>query len=240
MARGNRRAVRQSRRADRQARRAAEPARDRTYSIWGPITLFVALGVLGLGILLFVGTDPGSVQLKTPQTMPEGAGSDLEPAADEAPSAPTAHSGDSNTTSLSQPTPTLPDGSEAPAGVQDVVVRDGSISLTFAPPAGMDAGDLASWEPVIPPLTATATEDGSGVVVTVQCARSSEEHLAQLIVAESDAAVTIAAAVLVPPDAPPCGEGAPLVTSVPLTAPLGDRPVAVMPANTAAMAPTPR
>lgn len=222
----------------RGARRRSAPVDepgDRTYTIWGLVTAFVLLGLIGLGWLLFATSDPPTVQLHPPQTLPE-----------DGPTSTTANTTANTTTTAAatpkgeETSPTLPDGSPAPDGVRDVTVSDGTISMTFGPPAGTTDADLAGRETVIPPIDVTPTPDGSGLVVTVGCARSAEEFLAQVTVTEAESAVTVAAAVLVPPGAGPCGDATSTSVSVPLTDPLGSRQIVVVPAGASVAPSAPR
>ena len=184
--------------------------------------VFVGLALIGLFVLLFIRPTEGeSVRVPTSQTLPEGY---EDPTAGSEPGEGAA--------------PTLPDGAPAPEGVSSVDVSDGTISLTFDPPAGAttDSGQLADgWTAEIAPAQVDPSADGTELVVRVRCGRSDEEFLAQLAVTESDAAVTVAPVAVAPAGAAPSpeGAGARQVVSVPLSDPVGDRELRVLPAGTA-------
>jgi hypothetical protein len=209
----------------RAARRSArEDSEPRTYSIWILVAVFTALAVGGLIVLIFVEAEPELEQLQVPQTLPD------EPTTT---TTTTTVDGDAATPPIDAVAPTLPDGSPAPDGVVEVVVTNGTTSLTFAPPEGVTppAGGVgAAWSRIVPAASATPAGGGSELIVRVECSASAGEFLERVTITETAADVAVAAVVMVPPDGPPCpAEGGSTAVTVPIASPLGDRTVTVVP-----------
>lgn len=224
-------------RSRRATGRAEEPTSARTYSIWGFAALFVLIGLAGLFWLLW-GPEPdeGSVLLDTPQTLPEPSGA----AGSDRPSPPTTErSGvaglipgtSSVTTSIAggARTPTMPDGSDAPSGVTGVVVEGDTVRLRFG---GVGSDVLPDgWAARVAPTTLTPVGERR-IELSVGCASSSDERLAEIAVTEGDGSITVATAVVAPPDGEPCAGADPTVLQVPLQAPVADRLLIAVPAGT--------
>lgn len=216
--------------------------------MWGLIALFVVIGVIGLLALLLV-SFPRSATTQvagpaTPNTVLSG------PASDEAalpaegssgdPAAPNAEQ-TTTTTPVATTAPTgssidptapvtVPGGALAPAGVREVLVADGATSFTF------DVGGefpAATATTAVAPTRAVAGPDGASLAVSVGCATSADEVLAQISVGEGPSAVTVVAVVLVPPGGRPCDPDDPRrQVDIPLAQPLGLRSVVIVPAGT--------
>lgn len=177
------------------------------------ITTFVLIGLVGLVTLLVLGGGGGPTeQVSTPQTLPVGGD-------------------DPATSSPADGGPvTTPDGAPAPEGVQEVRVSDGVTTFVFEVPEDASTGELAAE---VAPTGAELVEDGSAIVLTIGCAGSSEEFLAQVSVGESVDTITVASVALVPASASPCEDGASTRSiQVPLVEPAGDRSVVVVPPGT--------
>jgi hypothetical protein len=210
-------------RRSRGARHEVDGTPERTYGAWGIVGVFVALGLIGLFVLLFIRpSGDESVRVPTSQTMPEGY---EDPAAS-----------DPDDEGERSAAPTLPGGAPAPEGVSSVEAADGTTSVTFDPPAGAttDEGELAAgWTPAIATAVVEPTEDGRELVIRVPCSTAEDEFLAQLTVTEADAVVTVAAVVVVPDSAAPCADSQDRhVLTVRLTEPLGSRQLTVVPEGT--------
>ncbi len=190
----------------------------RTFGIWGFVALFVAMGLAGLLALLTMGTgSPRTEQLETPQSLPEGW-------EDAAPS--TTGADDPTTTAAGTEVTTL-DGWPAPDGVVEVLVEGELTSYVFGTPTDLARDGL---EPVVAPMGVAVTDGGSAVELTIGCARSSEEFLAQVAVTEASDTITFVAVALATRGGAPCEQGAtPLQMEVPLRDPVGDRSVVVVP-----------
>jgi hypothetical protein len=208
----------------RAARRSArEDSEPRSYSIWILVAIFTALAVGGLIVLIFIEAEPELVQLQVPQTLPDE------------PTTTTSVDGDAPTPPTDATAPTLPGGAPAPDGVVDVVVTNGTTSLTFAPPQGVTPpadGVGVAWDRIVPATSATPAGGGNELIVRVECTVSAGEFPERITITETAADVTVTAVVMVPPDGPPCpAEGGSTAVTVPIASPLGDRTVTVVPAG---------
>lgn len=190
----------------------------RTYGIFGFLAAFVVLGTVGLLAFLVLGNSrTPTVQLPAASTT---AGPTTTEAADDGTAAPV----------------TVPGGAPAPDGVTQVVSSGGVISYAFEAPATLAQTPVQAE---VPPTTATPTAGGTGLDVTVTCAGTAGEVLAQLSVTETATSVTVLTVVLAPAGAPPCTGEVLRTVTVPLTSPLGARTVTVVPAGTPMPAPPP-
>ncbi|MCB1255520.1 MAG: hypothetical protein KDB26_00330 [Microthrixaceae bacterium] len=200
-------------------------------SIWVFIAAFVALAVVGLAALLIFGTPSGDTRsTKTASDVVPEHGSVTTTSVSQGPSGlGTADSSESSTTTTeapaSSPPSTLPNGDAAPEGTSKVLVTGDSLSLAFQiDPKELGSSPLA----VVPPLRAAASGDGSLLAITIDCAQTTREQLAQVSVTESDTSIMVSAVVLVPIDALGCNPTAePRVLIVPLKRPVGTRGVEV-------------
>jgi hypothetical protein len=180
-----------------------EQGEGRTYSIWGIVAALVLLCVVGI-VLLLLGV--GS-----------NGGTEVVPVPQTLPDR-------ASTTTSEAPV-------ELPEGVREVLRGDDTTSWVFDTPAA--AADAAELSAVVAPLRVTVAADGRTASLVVDCARSSEEFLGQVVVTEGDTAVTFAAVALVAPGAPACVQGAaPREVGLTLPEPVGDRAVVVVPAGT--------
>jgi hypothetical protein len=197
----------------------------RTFGIWGFVALFVAMGLAGVVALLVIGTgSPRTEQLDPPQSLPE----DWEEAASSTTEAPSTSGAQGATAAPGAETEvTTPDGWPAPDGVDEVLVEGELVSYVFAPPPDLERDGL---EPVVAPMGVAVTDGGAAVELTIGCARSPEEFLAQVAVTEASDTITFVAIALAPRDGAPCAQGAtPFRMEVPLRDPVGDRSVVVVP-----------
>lgn len=122
---------------------------------------------------------------------------------------------------------TLPGGAPAPDGVAQILVEGELTSYVMTTPPTADPGRM---EPVVAPMGLAQFDGGSEVRLTIGCARSSEEFLAQVAVTEAADTITFVAIALAPRDGPPCEPGAtPRELFLPLRAPVGDRTIVVVP-----------
>jgi hypothetical protein len=201
----------------------------RTYGIWGFIVAFTLMCVVGVVLLVFGGSSgSGTTQLSTPQTLPEQA-STTTTAADDADAAADGAGSTTTTTSSGQAGSGQADAN-LPDGVTQVLSEGGTTSFVFRGPAGVDASSLSTF---VAPTAVRLSEDGRTATLTVGCAQSSEEFLAQVLVSESDTSLTIAAISVAPPDGAPCASPATTrEVELELPEPLGDRSLSVIPRGT--------
>jgi hypothetical protein len=123
---------------------------------------------------------------------------------------------------------TLPDGRPAPEGVAEVLVDGELTSYVLTPPPAV--AEPSRMEPVVAPMGLAQFDGGSEVRLTIGCARSSEEFLAQVAVTEAADTITFVAIALAPRDGPPCVPGAtPIELFLPLREPVGGRTIVVVP-----------
>lgn len=204
----------------------------RTFGIWGFVALFVAMGVVGLVTLLVMGTgSPRTEQLQTPQSLPDDWEEAASSTTSAAPSTTAAEGASDPAGSGAGTAVTTPDGWPAPDGVVEVLVEGELTSYVFAPPPEPARDGL---DPVVAPMGAAVTDGGAAVELTIGCARSSEEFLAQVAVTEASDTVTFVAVALAPQGASPCAQGSdPFRMEVPLRDPVGDRAVVVIPPGAA-------
>lgn len=198
-------------------------AQGRTYSIWIFVGLFSFIALSGLvGLLVAGASNDSTVQLMSPQTLPDDAAEQEDPTASTSSTASTTTTPSTTTTSE----PELP----VPEGVVDVQRQEGSTSYVFEAPSDVDPTSL---EAVIAPMAVGVDPAGTTATLQIGCARSSEEFLAQVIVTDDDRSVTLAAVALFAPGAPPCPAGAELRRiELTLPRPLDGRAVVVVPAGT--------
>jgi hypothetical protein len=180
-----------------------EQGEERTYSIWGFVAAFVLMCVVGIALLLL------------------GVGSD---GGTEVVPVPQTLPDRASTTTTQQPV-------EVPDGVREVLRSEDTTSWVFdTPAAAVDGSELTA---VVAPMRVTVSPDGTTASLVIDCAQSSEELLAQVVVTEGDSAVTFAAVALAAPGAPPCSESsAPRAVELALPEAIGDRAVVVVPAGT--------
>ena len=131
-----------------------------------------------------------------------------------------------------QPTgPTLADGSAAPEGVAEVLESDGALTFALEPPAGWSD---VQGEPVtaVAPVEVEQVDDGSALELSVACASSADEYLAQVGLTESASSITVMAVAVLPVDGAPCDPATPpREFRLPLQEPVGSRTVVVVPAG---------
>lgn len=187
----------------------------RTFSTWIFIAAFAALGAVG--IFLFISGDrQGSTEIVP--TQQSGASATTTPA------------GSADTDPAVAPAPG--DETAASPGVDSGRVS-GTNSFTFEPPAAFASIPPGDLRAEVPPATATAAGDRS-INLTVECGYSIDEFVAQIVVNEGADVVTVAPTVIVPVGGNPCPTDAPAREfELPLDAPLGTRPIVVVPAGTA-------
>lgn len=202
----------------------------RTYSIWTFVALFVVMALSGLvGLLVSGASNDSTVQLMSPQTLPEGAAAVDEDEQGDTTTDSTTTS-DSTTTTPSTTTTTSEPQLPVPAGVVDVQRQEGSTSYVFEAPSDVDPTSL---EAVIAPMAVGVDPAGTTATLQIGCARSSEEFLAQVVVTDDERSVTLAAVALFAPGAPPCPAGAELRrVELTLPRPLDGRAVVVVPTGT--------
>lgn len=183
-------------------------------SIWLFVGAFVLLAMVGLVVVLMVGspttdTRPGLTASSTTTT--------------EAPVS-------STTTTTAGPTVTLPGGIPAPDGARTVTFDDGVLRINF----DIDRTELGSRPlAMVPPMQPRSIDGGNAVEVTVGCSRSTREQMSEITVAETADSVMIAAVVLVPASATVCNPNyQPTTITLPLSEPLGQRTLSVLPPST--------
>ncbi len=231
--------VRRRRRPTAARRRPEEPTGPKTFSIWSFAAVFAVLGLLGLGWLLW-GPQPedGSVELHVPQTLPEETAAPTPPRrrSGSPTTEPTGMAGlipgtTSPTTSVpSAPAtrPTLPNGSPAPEGVTEVVAEGDTVRLRFVGPAGLPQG----WAARVAPTVVSPVAGDRGLQLRIGCAASPSERLVEVAITEGDTAITVAVAVVSPPEGPPCADGSDTVLEVPLRGPVAGRTLVAVPPGT--------
>ena len=170
-----------------------------TISFW--VIVAVAVVLFGVGLYLFVKGSPSgeTSQLDVSMRRPQ------------------------------ESTPSLPDGSDVPAGVIDVLEADGALTYALEPPP-----EWADYEgtptATVAPVTVEPVDDGAALLVRVACASSAGEYLAQVGLTESASTITVMAVAVQPDDGAPCD---PAATArefrLPLQEPVGQRSVVVVP-----------
>ncbi len=129
------------------------------------------------------------------------------------------------------PGPMMPDGSDVPEGVAEVHEADGARTYALVAPAGWLEVE-GEPDALIAPLTFEQVDGGSTLAISVGCAASADEYLAQLAVTETPASVTVMAVAVQPDDGAPCDPAAPQREfRLPLQDPAGSRAVVVVPAG---------
>lgn len=244
--------------ASRRVRRHAGPvsrsgtgsARERTYGIWGFVAVFAAMSLVGVVLLLFGGgSSSGTEVVPTPQTLPEqladpGRSNDTAPDTDPDADTGTAEGdgerdpvvggtagGSADGDAADADDTPMTDDTDLPPGVAQVMRDEGIVAYLFEVPPGVDAEGTT---PAVAPMRVQLADDGRSATVSVGCAVSSQEFLAQIAIAPGDTAVTFTAVALVPTGATaPCDPAAPARTvEVTLDEPVGQRAVVVVPSGT--------
>ena len=144
----------------------ADDDEPRTFSIWAFVAVFVLLGAVGLvGVLIVGNSNSETVQLPVEQTTSTTEATTT-----------TAAAAGGGTTPV-----TMPDGTPAPEGVQDVVSDAGSHVVRIRHPAGArrGAGPYRGG-----PGHGVPDAEGTSLEVTVTCAAGVGEALAQLSITE--------------------------------------------------------
>jgi hypothetical protein len=202
--------------------KGGERTGERTYGIWGFVAFFTLLCLIGVLLLVFGGgSGSGTTQVPTRQTLPEAAGTGSTTSVDDGSATDGGTDGGTDGTT--------PSGAALPDGVTSVLSEGGTTSWAFRPPAG---ADTTSLEPVVAPTTVRIGADDRSATLTIGCARSAEEFLAQVVVTEGEQSVTFAAIAVVPPDSAPCAAGAaPRTVEIELVEPMAGRSVVVVPAG---------
>ena len=171
----------------------------RTISFWAIVAVAVVL--FAVGMVLFLGGNPsGSTsQLDVSMRRPEVSG------------------------------PSLPDGSEVPDGVIDVLEADGALTYALEPPP--EWATVEGTPPAtVAPVTVEQVDDGAALSLTVGCAGSAGEYLAQVGLTESASTITVMAVAVQPAAGAPCDPVAPRREfRLPLQEPVGSRAVVVVP-----------
>lgn len=202
---------------------------DRSYGIWWFIALFVVL--LTMGIIVLVGGAPSTptelVEVgQTPNTALTAP--TLAPLPENAPDPSTTSPADPSVPADPDPSApvTVPGGAPAPEGVREVLRSGDATSYTFDVPEQLV---VAGAEPVVLPTRAVPEGDAS-LRLTLSCARTTAEVLAQVSIDETGEQVSVLAVALAPTGGPPCDPGTPPVELVlPLSRPLDGRAVSVVP-----------
>jgi hypothetical protein len=215
------------------ARRNGERT-ERTWSIWGFVVLFVVLAVAGILLLLLV-SPPGSETVALPvdptsTTAPpasDGAAGSVDPDPDP---------GDGRT----EPPVSFPDGTPAPDGAQQILVDGDITTISFATPERLATVPVLA---IVPPVTVTPVPGADGTPggalrLTVLCASTDTDVLAQVVVTEDATSVTVLPVVLAPVGGGPCGAAALRELVIPLRRPVGERSVRSIPPGTAVPTPT--
>ncbi|MEI7885798.1 MAG: hypothetical protein WCJ04_00245 [Actinomycetes bacterium] len=193
----------------------------KTFGIWGFVSLFVLLAAAGLAALLLIGS---------PNTPTEPVTGDLTPNTSLTTTSLTTTSLLEAAAPSGEVSNTLPGGAAAPEGVSQVLSSPGSLSFAFQVPPEFS---VSQAQTAVAPVRTRTSPQESSITAVISCAVSSEEVLAQVSVSETSQSVTLAAVVLVPPNAPPCSAAAvPREVTLPLAAPLGQRTVLVVPPGT--------
>ncbi len=189
----------------------------RTYGIWWFALGFVALGVIGLmGFLVLGSSSSPTVQLP-------GSSTTEAPTTTAAP--------------VTAAPVTIPGGAVAPDGVSDVVSTGGTTTYSFSM---SDSVAQSPYSAAVPPTTATPAAGDTGLDLTISCAGTSGDVLAEITVTETPTSIVVLPVVLVPANAPPCTGLVLRTLTVPLTAPLAGRPVDVVAAGTPVPTPAAR
>jgi len=201
----------------KQKGKKSESSTAKTFGIWGFVAFFVLLSLVGVAALLFLGT---------PNSPTEPVVGELTPNTLLATSSTTA----STSATENKVSNTVPGGGPAPAGVNQVLSSPGSLSFTYEIPPGFD---VQQAQTAVAPIRTRVVPNESAITAVVSCAQSSQEQLAQVSVSETAQSVTLAAVVLVPPNAPDCGAAVvPKEVTLPLASPIAQRTVLVVPPGT--------
>ncbi|MEX0767746.1 MAG: hypothetical protein WD029_04665 [Microthrixaceae bacterium] len=189
----------------------------KTFGIWGFVAVFTLLALLGVGALLILGS---------PNSPTEPVVGDLTPNTSLA----------TTSSSSSVPNPqgvvsnTIPGGGPPPPGVNQVLSSPDSLSFTYAIPSDFP---VQQAQTAVAPVRTRVLPNEAAITAVISCAQSSQERLAQVSISETAQSVTLAAVVLVPPNAPACAAAeVPKEVTLPLAAPLGQRTVLVVPPGT--------
>lgn len=202
----------------------------RTISYWWVVAIAVVL--FAVGIFVFIGGDTTTPTSQVEQSQrrpittappeevdpePDDPDASVAPVAPE-PTVPTAV--------------TLPGGAPAPEGVGEVLLADGALTLALVPPAGWTEPTADPTPRIAPVSVQRDPVDGSALILAVGCAGSAGEYLAQVSVTEAPSAITVMAVALQPGAGAPCDPTAGTREfRLPLTEPVGSRPVIVVPAG---------
>lgn len=212
----------------------------KTYSIWGFVACFSLLGVVGIVLLLTMGS-PGAPteQVGTRQTLaeevsaPDAVGKDVAASSSSTTTSTTTSTTEPERSSTSTSTPpadTVPPSQGTADGVTQVLTADGSTSYVFRAPSGVE---LTTLETVVAPMTLRLSEDSGTAYLSVGCARSADEFLAQVLVQESESLVTFVAIAVAPPGGAPCpATSTPRQVELKLTSPIAGRALSVIPWGT--------
>lgn len=188
------------------------------FSIWIFIIGFTALAVIGLIVVVIIGSPTSDS--KPGRTVSPATSSGVEWDHNDGSGDPTATTTTSSVTDV-----TLPDGSPAPAGASAVTFDDGVLTVTFS----VNRSDLSSTLlPKVPPIDVTADAESTGLRLSIGCSSSSREQLSQVIITETVESVRVSAVVLVPTNATGCNPNhVPLQMALPLSTPLGERTIRI-------------
>lgn len=210
-----------ARRLRRRRRGAGEDARPpRTFAWWSVLAVLAVLAAVGIAGIVLGFADGGSdtTQLESRQTTTTLDEERFPPAG-------------------AAPTVTIADGRAAPEGVSDVTVSGDTTSFAFSVPAALASSPVTG---AVPPATVVVSSGGDELELTVRCALSAGESLAQVSITFAPAGVTVLPVILAPTGGPPCDPAtAPRSVRLPLAEAAGSRPVGVVPAGTAVPTPQP-
>lgn len=185
------------------------------FSVWIFIVVLTALAIIGLLVVVFVGSPTDdSKPIVTPTTTPSSV-----------PDTTTVDGGSTSSTTVATPPVTMPGGGVAPEGATSIEVDGGVLTVRFAiDTSGFGSKAFAK----VPPIDVVSGKTLSGVVVSIGCSSSSREQLSQVTLTETEEAVRIGAVVLIPTNATGCNPSlGPRRMMLPLDSQLGNREVQV-------------
>ena len=110
----------------------------------------------------------------------------------------------------------------------EVVAEGDTVRLRFVGPAGLPQG----WAARVAPTVVSPVAGDRGLQLRIGCAASPSERLVEVAITEGDTAITVAVAVVSPPEGPPCADGSDTVLEVPLRGPVAGRTLVAVPPGT--------
>jgi len=178
---------------------------NKSYSIWWFLAGFVALGSIGLYLVITVGsadrTPARQVDLGPPTTSPSATSTTVKVPA------------------------TFLDGTPVPEEIEEVVAEPGRALYLFSLPDGFTDQPTNS---VVAPTFVEVSDDGTAITVAMACAVTADSVAGGILVEEDPFEVNIEAVAIGPSTGLPCPPSTELAkVTIPLEQPVGSRRVAL-------------